>query len=41
MNKVYLYQYVAVFEWSYDIMRVNEASLWALLGVRSAIICPT
>ena len=41
VNKVYLYQYVAMFEWSYNIKRVNEVFLWALLGVRSATICPT
>jgi transposase-like protein len=41
VNKVYLYQYVAMFEWGYNIKRVNEAFLRALLGVRSATICPT
>jgi hypothetical protein len=38
---VYLYQYVAMFEWCYNIKRVNAAFLLALLGVRSATICPT
>src|SRR5262249_24081707 len=41
VNKVYLYQYVAMFEWSYNIKRVNEVFLWALLAMRSATICPT
>jgi hypothetical protein len=41
VNKVYLYQYVAMFEWSYNIKPVNEAFLRALSGMRSATICPT
>jgi hypothetical protein len=41
VNQVYLYQDVAMFEWGYDIKRVSEAFLRALLGVRSATICPT
>ena len=41
VNKVYLHQYVAMFEWSYNIKRVNEVFLWAILGLRSATICPT
>jgi transposase len=41
VNKVYLYQYVAMFEWGYNVKRATEAFVWALLGVRSATICPT
>ena len=38
---MYLYQYVAMFEWGYNVKRVTEAFVCALLGVRSATICPT
>jgi transposase len=41
VNKVYLYQYVAKFEWGDNVKRATEAFVWALLGVRSATICPT
>ena len=41
VSKVYLYQYVAMFEWGYNVKRVTEAFVCALLGVRSATICPT
>jgi len=41
VNKVYLYQYVAMFEWGYNVKRVTVAFVQALLGVRSATICPT
>jgi transposase len=41
VNKVYLDQYVAMFDWSYNVKRVNEAFVRALLGLRSATICPT
>ena len=41
VNKAYLYQYVAMFEWGYNIKRVTAAFVGALLGVRSATICPT
>jgi hypothetical protein len=41
VNKVYLHQYVALFEWSYNVKRVTETFIWALLGVKSATICPT
>ena len=34
VNKTYLAQYVAVFLWSYNIKRVTDEFLWALLGVR-------
>ena len=38
VNNAYLYQYVAMFEWSYDIKRVTAAFLWALLGLKSSTI---
>ena len=41
VNKAYLYQYVAMFEWGYNVKRVTAAFVCALLGVRSATICPT
>ena len=41
LMKVYLYQYVAMFEWGYNVKRATEAFVCALLGVRSATICPT
>jgi hypothetical protein len=41
VNKVYLHQYVAMFEWSYNVKRATAAFLWALLGVKSVTICPT
>jgi hypothetical protein len=41
VNEEYLHRYVAMFEWSYNIKRVNEVFLWALSGLRSATICPT
>jgi hypothetical protein len=31
VNKLYLYQYVEMFEWSYNVKRVTAALLWALL----------
>jgi hypothetical protein len=36
VNKKYLYQYVAMFEWGYNVKRATPDFLWALLGVRSA-----
>jgi hypothetical protein len=41
VNKVYLYQDVAMFEWRYNVKRVTEAFIGALLGVKSATTCPT
>ena len=41
VSKVYLDQYVAMFEWGYNVKRVTVAFVQALLGVRSATICPT
>jgi len=36
-----LYQYVAMFEWGSNVKRATAAFVSALLGVRSATICPT
>jgi transposase-like protein len=41
VSKKYLYQYVAMFEWGYNVKRATPEFLWALLGVRSATSCPT
>ena len=41
VNKKYLHQYVAIFEWGYNAKRATSSFLWAILGVRSATICPT
>ena len=41
VSKKYLYQYVAIFEWGYNVKRATFGFLWALLGVRSATSCPT
>jgi transposase-like protein len=41
VNKVYLYQYVAMFEWGYNVKRATAEFLWALLDVESATSCPT
>lgn len=41
VSKKYLYQYVAMFEWGYNVKRATPAFLRALLGVRSATTCPT
>jgi transposase-like protein len=41
VSKDYLYQYVAMFEWGYNIKRATPRFLGALLGVRSTTICPT
>jgi hypothetical protein len=40
VNKKYLYQYVALFEWGYDVKRATPEFLRALLGVRSATTWP-
>jgi len=37
VNKVYLHQYVAMFEWGYNVKRATPSFLRALLGVRAAI----
>ena len=36
VSKKYLYQYVAMFEWGYNVKRATEAFMWALLGVKDA-----
>jgi hypothetical protein len=36
VNKVYLEQYVKMFEWSHDIERVTDDFLWVLLGGRAS-----
>lgn len=36
VSKKSLYQYVAMFEWGYDVKRATPGFLWAILGVRSA-----
>jgi hypothetical protein len=41
VNKVYLYQYVAMFESGYNAKRVTVAFVQALSGVPSATIYPT
>jgi hypothetical protein len=41
VSKEYLYQYVVMFEWGYNVKRATTGFLWALLGVRSATCCPT
>jgi len=41
VNKVYLHQYVAMFEWGYNVKRATPAFLRALLGVGATTTCPT
>lgn len=41
VNKEYLHQYVAIFEWSYNAKRATTEFLRALLGVRRTTICRT
>jgi transposase len=41
VNKKYLHQYVAMFEWGYNVKQATPSFLWAILGVRSATICHT
>ena len=36
VNKVYLYQYVAIFEWGHNIKRVTPEFIRALLGETSS-----
>jgi transposase len=36
VNKKYLYQYVAMFEWGYNVKRATARFLWAFLGVKDA-----
>jgi transposase len=41
VNKEYLHQYVAIFEWSYNVKRATPEFLRALLGVRLRTNCRT
>jgi transposase-like protein len=41
VNKEYLHQYVAIFEWSYNLKRATPEFLQALLGVRHRTNCRT
>jgi transposase-like protein len=41
VNKKYLYQYVAMFEWGYNVRRATPEFLWALVGAKSATTWPT
>ena len=41
VSKKYLYQYVAMFEWGYNVKRATLRFLGALLGVSHSTICPT
>lgn len=41
VNKEYLHQYVAIFQWGYIIKRVTGEFIRSLLGARHPIICPT
>jgi transposase-like protein len=41
VSKKYLYQYVAMFEWGYNVKRATPGFLRALLGVRPATTCTT
>ena len=40
VNKTYLYQYIATFQWSFNVKRAATDFLRALLGVRSLTSCP-
>ncbi len=39
VNKKYLHQYVAMFEWGYNVKRATLVFLRALLGIESATRC--
>ena len=41
VSKKYLYQYVALFEWGYNVKRATAEFLHALLGVKNPTSCPT
>jgi transposase len=41
VNKEYLHQYVAIFEWAYNGKRATPEFLRALLGVKPRTNCPT
>ena len=36
VSKKYLYQYVAMFEWGYNVKQAAPEFPWAILGVKSA-----
>jgi transposase len=36
VSEKYLYQYVAMFEWGYNVKRATPSFLWAIIGVSSA-----
>lgn len=41
VNKIYLYQYVGIFQWKYNLKRATPEFLRALLGIRCATDRPT
>jgi transposase-like protein len=41
VSKKYLYQYVAIFEWGYNVKRVTSGFIRALLGATITTFCPT
>ncbi len=41
VNKVYLHQYVAIFEWAYNVKRATLEFLRALLGIKPSTNCRT
>jgi transposase len=41
VNKKYLHQYVAIFQWTYNVKRATTEFLRALLGVGCPTRCPT
>ena len=41
VSKKYLYQYVAIFQWGYNLKEATVEFLRALLGVRLPTSCPT
>ena len=41
VHKKYLYQYVAMFEWSHNVKRATLQFIQAMLGVDPDTICPT
>ena len=40
VNKKYLHQYVAIFEWGYNVKRATMSFLRAMLGMEDATKCP-
>lgn len=41
VSKKYLYHYIGIFEWRYNVKRATSAFLRAMLGMESATKCPT